>query len=149
MTTEAPSTSDTPHEHDAGAGDNSAGNAMGEDPAVLTSNKDKKLTGTGQPGSHSALFGLTPDGHREKDADYGGAGGSASTGETTEEDATATSSGDTGSRAPEGGGVKEQLHDPRVAEKAHGGDGVGTEDAAGKPGAGSSSVGPSQGTGEV
>ena len=45
--------------------------------------------------------------------------------------------------------MKDQLNDPRVAEKGHGGDGVGTEETAGKPGAGSSLAGPSQGTGDV
>lgn len=31
---------------------------------------NSKLTGTGAPGSHSALFGLTPDGKKEAEADY-------------------------------------------------------------------------------
>jgi hypothetical protein len=32
--------------------------------------KSVELTGTGAPGSHSALFGLTPDGHKESETDY-------------------------------------------------------------------------------
>jgi hypothetical protein len=132
----------------AGADENDAGNSKGQDPSVVD-DKGRKLTGTGAPGSHSALFGLTPDGHKETDADansskarpaHGGGGGGDD----------ATSSGDTGSRAPAGSGVQEQLDDPRVAEKGHGGNATTTDESAGKLGAGSSPLtGPSQGTGEV
>jgi hypothetical protein len=39
-------------------------------PHVILDDNPKKLTGTGAPGSHSALFGLTPDGKKEAEADY-------------------------------------------------------------------------------
>ena len=45
-------------------GKNDASYGKGEDPNVVE-NKSKKLTGTAAPGSHSALFGLTPDGHKK------------------------------------------------------------------------------------
>lgn len=124
--------------------------------------KSRKLSGTGAPGSHSALFGLTPDGHKESTAEDGSskpqpahssedstaASGDGATFTGKSRDGT-SSTGDTGSRAPEGSGVQEQLNDPRVAETGHGGDAVGTEEEAGKPGGGSSVTGPSQGTGQV
>ena len=43
--------------------------AVAQPPVILDDNS-KKLTGTGAPGSHSALFGLTPDGKKEAEADY-------------------------------------------------------------------------------
>lgn len=124
--------------------------------------KSRKLSGTGTQGSHSALFGLTPDGHKESAAEYGSskpqpahsgedstaASGDGATFTGKSRDGT-SSTEDTGSRAPAGSGVQEQLNDPRVAEKGHGGDAVGTEEEAGKPGGGSSVTGPSQGTGQV
>jgi hypothetical protein len=146
---------------DAGDDQNSAGNDKGQDPSVVD-DKGRKLTGTGVPGSHSALFGLTRDGHKENAAEYGSSKPKPA---HSEEDSTAasgdgatftgksrdetTSTGDTGSRAPEGSGVQEQLNDPRVAEKGHGGHALSTEEEAGKPGGGSSVTGPSQGTGQV
>ena len=39
-------------------------------PHVILDDNSRKLTGTGAPGSHSALFGLTPDGKKEAEADY-------------------------------------------------------------------------------
>jgi hypothetical protein len=45
--------------------------------------------------------------------------------------------------------VQEQLNDPQVAEKGHGGHALSTGEEAGKPGGGSSVTGPSQGTGQV
>jgi hypothetical protein len=39
-------------------------------PHVILDDNSKKLTGTGAPGSHSALFGLTPDGKKEAEVDY-------------------------------------------------------------------------------
>jgi hypothetical protein len=39
-------------------------------PHVTLDDNSKKLTGTGAPGSHSALFGLMPDGKKETEADY-------------------------------------------------------------------------------
>ena len=40
-------------------------------PHIILDDSSKQLTGTGAPGSHSALFGLTPDGKKEAEADYG------------------------------------------------------------------------------
>lgn len=139
-------------------GENDAGYEKGEDPNVVE-NKSKKLTGTAAPGSHSALFGLTPDGHKAQDVDYGttkpkpahsnedstiaSGDGATFTGKSRD----VTSSGDTGSRAPEGSGVQEQLNDPRLAQK---GDSAGTnimdDTATSKPGSGSSTTGPSLGS---
>jgi hypothetical protein len=39
-------------------------------PHVILDDNSKKFTGTGAPGSHSALFGFTPDGRKEAEADY-------------------------------------------------------------------------------
>lgn len=39
-------------------------------PHIILDDNSKKLTGTGAPGSHSALFGLTPDGKKEAEVDY-------------------------------------------------------------------------------
>jgi hypothetical protein len=146
--TAAPHASDIPNETDArdqapGAEENGAGNAKGQDPSVVD-DKGRKLTGTGAPGSHSALFGLTPDGHKETDVDH-----NSSKPRPADSGDGATSSGDTGSRAPTGSGVHEQLDDPRVGEKGHGDNDTTTDESAGKPGAGSSLSGPSQGTGKV
>jgi hypothetical protein len=127
-----------------GEGGNASGNVKGQDPSVVD-DKSRKLTGTGVPGSHSALFGLTPDGHKESEVDYSGTkpgGGDDAAGE-------GGASGDTGSRAPEGSGVKEQLDDPKVSEKGHGGDSTTTDESSGKPGGGSSVATPSQGSGTV
>src|SRR5271156_2261478 len=123
----------------------------------------KKLTGRGAPGSHSALFGLTPDGHKESKADYSSSGkvqpayskedntaasgeGATFTGKNQEKAEVTTE--DTGSHAPTGEGVSEQLEDPRVAEKGHGGDNM-PADGSDKPGAGQSALGGEQGTGTV
>jgi hypothetical protein len=134
--------------------ENDAGYKKGEDPN-LVEDKSKKLTGTAAPGSHSAFFGLTPDGHKEQDVDYGSTkpkpahgnddstiasgGGATFTGKSRD----VTSSGDTGSRAPGGSRVQEQLDDPRLAQK---GDSTGAnimdDTTTSKPGSGSSATGP-------
>jgi hypothetical protein len=142
-------------------GENDAGNERGKDPDVVE-DKSRKLTGTAAPGSHSALFGLTPDGHKEQNVDYGSmkpkpahssedstaASGDGAT--FTGKSRDVTSSGDTGSRAPEGSGVHEQLNDPRLAQK---GDSTGAnatdETTTTKPGSGSSAAVPSLGANET
>jgi hypothetical protein len=153
--TKEPST-DTP------ADDDTQPAAQGTDPSVAQG-KDKKLTGSGAPGSHSALFGLTPDGHKESKADYSSSGkaepayskadstaasgeGATFTGKNPEKVDVTTE--DTGSHAPLGEGVSEQLNDSRVAEKGHGGDNM-PADGSGKPGAGQSVLCGEQGTGTV
>ena len=83
------------------------------------------MTGTGAPGSHSALFGLTPDGKVSKDVDYSGSkpqegaasdevdakggGTEEKNDEKRAEEQGAGTGGDTSSRAPTGAGVKDQL----------------------------------------
>lgn len=135
--------------------ENDAGYKKGKDSNVVE-DKSKKLTGTAAPGSHSALFGLTPDGHKEQDVDYSStkpahsnedstiASGSGAT--FTGKSRDITSSGDIGSRAPGGSRVQEQLNDPRLAQKGDS-TGANTMDgtATSKPGSGSSATGPSQG----
>ena len=109
-----------------------------------------KMTGDAAPGSHSAVFGLTPDGKTHDETSKGSTmskpahskesaigGGKAVTGDTD------------ASRGTSGAGVAEQMNDPKVAEKGHGGQAVeSTGDAGDKPGAGVGLT-PSQGTGEV
>lgn len=127
---------------------NSAGKAEGEDPAVVDT-KDKKLTGTGAPGSHSALFGLTPDGHKESQADYSSTKPKPAHSEEATGGGSTSGGGDSGSRAPGGSGVAEQINDPRVSKKGHGGDATVTDVESEKPGTGSTVMGPSQGSGQV
>ncbi len=143
----------------SGGDDDHQGPNQGRDPNVVDV-KDKKLTGTGAPGSHSALFGLTPDGHKETEADatttapkaaHTGEKKSATGdgGEETEDAAEGkATSEDAGSRQPEGAGVKDQMDDPKVAEKGHDGAAETTTDDSGKPGGGSTMT-PSQGSGTV
>lgn len=104
--------------------------------------KDRgKWTGTGTDGSHSAVFGLTPDGHTFNDTSKhsGGSGPpeaeSESTGENSKKHESAISGEDIGSRDVGSGKVAEQTHDPRVAEKGHGGQAEYTQSDQ-KPGAG-------------
>ena len=143
----------------AGGDDESQGPSQSRDPNVIDT-KEKKLTGTGAPGSHSALFGLTPDGHKETEADSTTTAPKAAhreekksvTGDGGEDTAGSTqgqaTSEDAGSRQPEGAGVKDQMNDPNVAQKGHGGAAETTTDDSGKPGGGSTMT-PSQGTGDV
>lgn len=126
----------------------------GIDPAIEELNPDKKLTGTAQPGSHSALFGLTPDGHKETESSSKTTAPQATTGDqktvtgNNSETTTASNegaSGDTGSRQGGGGEeLKRQMNDPRQGESEGS-----TDVSAGKIGAGSSLATPEQGTGAV
>ena len=113
-----------------------------------------KMTGEGEPGSHSAVFGLTPDGKRHDDTSHGTTISKPAHGEETavgggtvpnnEQESSNTSS----KAATGGGGVAEQMHDPRVGERADGqGTGTGEASAGDKPGSGLD--GPAQGTGKV
>ena len=122
------------------------------DPKELDS---MKMTGDGAPGSHSAVFGLTPDGKKHDETDSTttapkpahsgqGAKGGGSVPDSTED------SSNTGSGGVSGGGVSDQMHDPQVAEKGHGGSAVESTGGAGeKPGAGTGTEAGSQGTGEI
>ena len=111
-----------------------------------------KMTGEGEPGSHSAVFGLTPDGAKHDDTKH-----TTTTSKPAHSKESAIGGGsiprsedessNTTSNASRGAGVAEQMHDPKVAEPAHGG-GTATETGAGdKPGSGVG--GPAQGTGDV
>lgn len=151
-TTHKAPTNDTP---DDGTGE--AKQAKGKDPSTLEIG-DKKLTGTGQPGSHSALFGLTPDGHKEKDANYDAGGNvepaeegqeaKAATGDGDEKSAGAAdtkgASGDTGSRDASGAGVAKQFDHPDVNAARADDHGPTTTDTSGKAGSGTGL--PSQGS---
>jgi len=109
---------------------------IGQDPS-LEKDKGGKLTGSGQDGSHSAVFGLTPDGHKFTDT-KNTTGGSAHMPKTDEEpskrDAGVDGDGNT-THAQGSGGVADQINDPKVAEKGHGGKAEYTDSDA-KPGAG-------------
>ncbi|KAK5096791.1 hypothetical protein LTS08_007281 [Lithohypha guttulata] len=92
---------------------------IGKDPSLTETNEGRgsKLTGTGVDGSHSAVFGLTPDGHVNKDTSS----------QTTKLSEHNPSSADTGvgpspsdkNRGVEG--VAGQMNDMRVAEPEHSG----------------------------
>jgi hypothetical protein len=112
---------------------------IGEDPSLVTSSEIKagKLTGSGADGSHSAVFGLTPDGHKFNDTKSSigkslvhSEGGSGEKGTSKDKE-------DTGSRGVGTGEVAEQMHDPKVAEKGHEGQASYGDDN-NKPGAGTS-----------
>ncbi|RMZ78296.1 hypothetical protein DV737_g3940, partial [Chaetothyriales sp. CBS 132003] len=109
-----------------------------------------KLTGNAAPGSHSALFGLTPDGKVHTETFNSTAAPTHSTATTVGGGRQTTSDGETGntpSTAASGAGVAEQIHDPRVAQKAHGRDVDESTGASGGAGAGSTAG--SQGSGNV
>lgn len=124
----------------------------GPDPALVGDVKTTKLTGSGTDGSHSAVFGLTPDGHKHTDTTHGSTpikpAHSAKTTVSKEERGDAN---DDSSRAPTGQGVSEQLHkddrgpkglertDPAPVDHDASGDG--------KPGAGLTGL--QQGSGQV
>lgn len=112
-----------------------------------------KMTGAGEPGSHSAVFGLTPDGKKHDET----------TGTTTAPKAAHTKESAVGggstpsdsesstvssSNQARGGGVADQMNDPQVAEKGHGGRAVESEAGAGDK-AGSGLGGAPQGSGDV
>lgn len=109
---------------------------LGQDPS-LEKDRGSKLTGTGEDGSHSAVFGLTPDGHKFNDT-KNTTGSSAHMPKAEEEsnqrDTGVDGNGNT-SRAPGSGKVADQMNDPRVAEKGHQGKAEYTDSDA-KPGAG-------------
>ena len=112
-----------------------------------------KMTGAGEPGSHSAVFGLTPDGkvHDETSGTTTAPKAahsreSAVGGGTIPKDSE--SSSDTSSNQARGGGVADQMNDPQVAEKGHGGAAVESEAGAGDK-AGSGLGGAPQGSGDV
>lgn len=116
---------------------------MGEDPSLVQDQKlkDGKLTGTGVDGSHSAVFGLTPDGHKYKDtkskttapvrADSGTGEAEGTKEEKEIGDGKVDEPGKQGKE-----GVAEQMNEPRVAEPEHEGKAEYKPDDSTKPGAG-------------
>lgn len=109
---------------------------MGEDPSLVKSNeRSGKLTGQGVDGSHSAVFGLTPDGHKFDDTKSSVGKSLGSHDDKSSSKGTSKAEEDTGSRAVDSGKVAEQMHDPRVAEKGHDGQASYGDDG-NKPGAG-------------
>lgn len=110
---------------------------IGEDPSLVKSPEVKsgKLTGSGADGSHSAVFGLTPDGHKFDDT-KSAIGKSLGSSESKSSDKSSSKAEeDTGSRGVGTGKVAEQMNDPKVAEKGHDGQAsYGGDDN--KPGAG-------------
>lgn len=133
---------DPPRDQTTGDGDNDLGNAKGSEPGVVEE-KSKKLTGTAAPGSHSALFGLTPDGHRETNIDYSSTKPTPAQGDDgAGRDRDATSSRATGSSPP--------VTDPQAADKVNvGGDAITAGLKDDKPGTGSAAAAPSQSTGKA
>jgi len=98
--------------------------ASGADPALVGDpNPKDKLVGTGAPGSHSAVFGLTPDGKTNTDTAKGsGAPKPAHSKETAIGGGQQSSEGDTGSRAPTGNPeVSEQMHKKTTDPEMKGG----------------------------
>lgn len=105
---------------------------QGQDPS-LEKDRGGKLTGTGVDGSHSAVFGLTPDGHKFTDT-KNTAGGSAAM-PKAEQESTRGDPENTSSSGPGSERVADQMQEPRVAEKGHEGKAEYTDSDA-KPGAG-------------
>jgi hypothetical protein len=64
-----------------------------------------KMTGTGAPGSHSAVFGLTPDGKTDTNTKSS----TTAVKPAHSKETSNTSTADTGSRAGGGEGVSEQV----------------------------------------
>lgn len=110
------------------------------------------MTGSGTDGSHSAVFGLTPDGHKHDDTTHGATPVKpAHSQETTV--GKAAEKNDTTSRAAASGEVSEQMH---KAETDSGKKGLERKDPApesssagtsGKPGAGLTGL--QQGGGDI
>jgi len=122
---------------------------QGPDPALVgDTGKSSKLTGSGVDGSHSAVFGLTPDGHKHTDTHHG-----VTPVKPAHSSETAVSGKnedrDTGSRAPAGEGVAEQMNQADTGKKGlERTDPVSSSGGSdGKPGAGF--TGAEQGSGTV
>lgn len=124
-------------------GDDIQHGSQGQDPSLVTDGKSK-LTGTGVDGSHSAVFGLTPDGHRHKDTAHGSNTSQLPQDSDKNRDAGDRAGGHSDGRAgPESDekragteGVSEQLTDPNVASKGHSGQAEYGSGDGSKPGAG-------------
>jgi hypothetical protein len=118
--------------------------AKGPDPALVGSpagsGEQTKLTGDGAPGSHSAYFGLTPDGRAVKETNSKTtAPVAAHSDESAVGGGKESSEGDSGSRAPAG---NEQVSDQMKREDQSG---VGADTSAGAPLKGSNDEKPGAG----
>ena len=128
----------------------------GHDPSLVgpEDTHTMKLTGSGEPGSHSAVFGLTPDGKKHDETT--GTTTAPKAAHTQEEKATgggsipkdSDDSTVSSSNQARGGGVADQMNDPQVAEKGHGGGAVESEAGAGDK-AGSGLGAAPQGSGNI
>lgn len=106
-------TSDEPknvQDDSAPADDVQRGETEGRDPNTegedTLAGDHPKMTGTGAPGSHSAVFGLTPDGKTDTNTKSS----TTKVKPAHSEETSNTSTADTGSRADGGGdGIKEQV----------------------------------------
>jgi len=126
--------------------------SQGPDPALVgDANPEKKLTGSGVDGSHSAFFGLTPDGHKHEDTSHVTTAPKPAHGDKGKSDKSdKNDKNDDGSRAPTGNSeIKEQMNAPDTGAK-----GLERKEPApteassdGKPGAGLSGM--EQGSGAV
>lgn len=137
-----------------GSSDHLQNSSQGRDPAVVGDDStSKKLTGTGVPGSHSAVFGLTPDGktHNETTNESGPVVPASELGKPHKKDDKdkVNEKNDTSSRAPDSAGVAEQMHkhdtEPKGLQRKEPMDIDSTDST--KPGAGSTGI--SQGTGDI
>ncbi|KAJ9607510.1 hypothetical protein H2200_007588 [Cladophialophora chaetospira] len=128
---------------------------QGPDPALVgDSDPSKKLTGTGEPGSHSALFGLTPDGKKHTETSKGsGAPVAAHSKDSAVGGGKQSTQGDEGSRGVTGGNeLKEQMHAVERDPGNKGGQRTDPVPLSGEGGgavAGAGGVGGSQGTGQI
>jgi len=107
------------------------------------------LTGTGEPGSHSALFGLTPDGKKGTETSSGSGPPVAAHSKDSVVGGGKPSGGDdVGSRGPAGGDeLKSQMQQTQKDAAQPGEKPTLTSEDGAKPGAGA--VGGSQGTGDI
>lgn len=113
-----------------------------------------KMTGEGAPGSHSAVFGLTPDGQKHTEtnstttAPRAAHSGESAVGGGKQADESA-SSGNPDATAGSSAGVADQINDPGVQTKGHGGAPESSAGPGEKPGAGGLPSASDQGTGKV
>lgn len=129
---------------------------QGPDPALVgdpdANPKNTKMTGTGTDGSHSAVFGLTPDGHTHDDTTHGATPVKPAHSDETTVSSKKKSADAANDNARAGGGVNEQLDQAEAQPGKKGLErtdptpaGAGTD--SGKPGAGG--IGLQQGSGEI
>lgn len=134
-------TSGHAHGHKRDVADDVQTPSQGKDPSLVEKQSTGRWVGDGVDGSHSAVFGLTPDGHKNTDTGHG----VSSLKPAHSKDASNTSTS-TGSREVTGDRVADQMRDLKVAEQARGNSGVSSTGST-KPGAGA--TGGEQGLGQI